>query len=76
MVRQMKLVVVFVITSVFFVMFLTACAPFKPDNTKAGACNELNSRLIFNGSTSSISQSEIQDAQQGLEQRTYDRSCE
>jgi hypothetical protein len=64
------------ITTFLCLTLLTACAPFKPNSTKAGACNELNSRMIFNGSTSNIQKSEIQSAQEGLDQRTYDKACE
>lgn len=55
---------------------LTACAPYKPNSTKAGACNELNSQMIFSGSTSNISKAEVQQAQEGLVERTYDKHCE
>lgn len=76
MLRQTPRIAITTIATVLFAISLTGCAPFKPNSTKAGACNELNSRMIFGGSTSSISQSEIQQAQEGLVQRTYDKSCE
>lgn len=76
MLRRLPLLVIFAITLFIFITTLTACAPFKPNSTHAGVCNELNSRMIFGGSTSSISKSEIQYSQEGLEQRTYDRNCE
>lgn len=73
MLRNIPLLAIFILS---FLISLTSCAPFRPDSTRAGVCNELNSRMIFGGSTSSISKSEIQQAQEGLEQRTYDRNCE
>lgn len=76
MLRLSPLLIIFTITLIFFTFSLTSCAPFKPNSTHAGACNELNSRMIFSGSTSNIQKAEIQDAQAGLEQRTYDRNCE
>lgn len=76
MLRRISLLVIYTLTPILFIVSLTSCAPFRPNSTKAGACNELNSRMIFNGSTSSISQSEIQQAQEGLDQRTYDRNCD
>lgn len=76
MLRQIPQLGLFTTTLLFFLMSLSACAPFRPNSTKAGACNELNSRMIFEGSTSSISKAEIQRAQGGLVQRTYDKNCE
>lgn len=62
----------------FIAFLLCACAPFAPNSTHAGTCNELNSKLIFNGSggTGNIRQAEIQDADKGLVQRTYDAKCD
>ena len=60
-------------------LLLCACAPFSPDSTHAGTCNELNSKMIFDGSgggTSNIRQAEIQDADQPLIQRNYRAKCE
>jgi hypothetical protein len=54
---------------------LCACAPYAPDSEKAGLCNELNSKIIFNGSTSNIRQAEIQESQAPLEQSNYDKKC-
>jgi len=55
---------------------LTACAPYTPTNSHAGMCNELNSRMIFNGSTSNIRKAEIEDSDTPLVERTYDKKCE
>lgn len=76
MLRPMSLLVGFFTTLICFAMTLTACAPYRPDSARAGACNELNSRMIFSGSTSNIQKAEIQEASLPLEQRTYDRNCD
>lgn len=55
---------------------LAACAPFSPTSSHAGMCNELNSRMIFDGSTGNIRNAEIQDSEVPLVQRTYDKKCE
>lgn len=56
---------------------LCACAPYNPTTDhKAGVCNELNSQMIFNGQTSNIRQSEIENAEKPLAQRNYDKKCE
>lgn len=57
------------------IITLSACAPHSPDSTHNGMCNELNSRMIFSGSTSSIRNSEIQESELPLEQQNYDRKC-
>jgi len=59
-----------------FALSLSACAPFSPNSSHAGMCNELNSRMIFSGSTSNIREAELQDVDEPLVQRNYDRSCE
>jgi len=76
MLRLMPLLIIFFVTLIVFGFSLTGCAPYRPDTTKAGACNELNSRIIFSGGTSNIQRAEIQDAQTELEQKTYDKNCE
>lgn len=76
MLRDKFLIILFLITGAAFTLFLAGCAPYKPNNTKAGMCNELNSRMIFSGSTSNIQNAEIQDASDGLVQRTYDKRCD
>ncbi len=55
---------------------LCACAPFKPKDDHAGMCNELNSRLIFNGATSNTRNAEIQAAEAPLLQRSYGKKCQ
>ncbi|EKD70075.1 MAG: hypothetical protein ACD_46C00650G0003 [uncultured bacterium] len=55
---------------------LAACAPFRPNDQKAGLCNQLNSKMIFSGSTSDTRQSEIQQAEEPLVQSDYDKHCD
>lgn len=61
---------------VFFTVMLSACAPFKLGDNRAGICNELNSKIIFNGSTSNTRKAEIESAERPLQQRSYDKRCE
>jgi len=56
--------------------FLCACAPFKLNDHRAGECNEINSRMIFSGATSNTRNAEIQNAEQPLLQRSYDKKCQ
>lgn len=65
-----------IVLSSFSLALLISCAPYRPNNAKAGYCNQLNSQMIFGGSTTNIRQAEIQDAQEPLVQRTYDRKCD
>ena len=30
---------------------ITACAPYRPGSQKAAICNQLNSEMVFSGST-------------------------
>ena len=55
---------------------LFSCAPFKLSDHRAGVCNELNSRMIFSGATSNTRNAEIQNAEQPLLQRSYDKKCQ
>lgn len=57
-------------------VFLCSCAPFKFNDHRAGECNELNSRMIFSGATSNTHNAEIQNAEQPLLQRSYDKKCQ
>jgi len=52
---------------------LTACAPYAPDTKQAGICNQLNSEMVFSGSTSDTRQANIQNATEPSVQRTYDK---
>lgn len=53
---------------------LTACAPFKPTDSRAAVCNEINSRLIFNGSTQDTRRANLQNAEEPLQARAYERN--
>jgi len=53
---------------------LSACAPFSTRDQRAGVCNELNSQLIFSGSTSNVRRQSIENAAQPKIQQSYDRS--
>lgn len=57
---------------VFFIL-LSACAPFHPSDERAAICNELNSRIVFNGSTSNERKADIASAEQELIQRSYQK---
>jgi hypothetical protein len=57
-------------------VMLCACAPFKFGDKRAGLCNQLNSDMIFRGSTSITRTAEIQHAEQPLTQHEYDRKCQ
>jgi|GEM_PF-3800973 len=52
---------------------LTACSPHPPCDERAAICNELNSKLIFNGNTTNIRNSEIQTAENSLLMRQYEK---
>ena len=56
-------------------LMLISCAPFRPGDPKSGMCNEMNSELIFSGSTSNARDAEIQAAEQPLLQQSYDKRC-
>lgn len=59
------------------ISLLSACAPFSPTKDKrAGICNQLNSMMIFSGSTGNDRNAEIQNAADPLTQRTYDKTCD
>lgn len=53
---------------------LTACSPFKPTDDRAAVCNELNSKMIFNGGTSNIRKAEIQSSEDLLVQKQYEKA--
>jgi hypothetical protein len=63
----------FTLCSLQIITLLCACAPYKPGDDRAAICNELNSKLIFNGNTSSIRRSEIQNAEDPLLRRQYEK---
>ncbi len=52
---------------------LTACAPYRPAPGKAAMCNQLNSQMVFAGSTGNSRQADIQNAEAPMVARTYDK---
>lgn len=62
-----------IISMIILVTSLSACAPYPPDSPKAGICNQLNSQMIFSGSTGNTRQAEIQTAEQPMVARTYEK---
>lgn len=55
---------------------LSACTTWKTNNSQHRAvCNQLTTKLIFNGGTSITRQAEIENAEQPLDQRSYDKTC-
>lgn len=57
----------------FTTLTLSACAPYRPSDKRAAMCNQLNSQMIFNGSTSVTRQANIQNAETPGVVRTYDK---
>lgn len=55
-------------------LVISACAPYHPTNPRAAVCNQLNSQIIFNGSTPNTRQQELQAAEAPMVQRNYDTS--
>jgi hypothetical protein len=52
---------------------LSSCSPYAPDDQRAAICNELNSKMIFNGNTSNNRNSEIETSEYALLQRQYEK---
>jgi hypothetical protein len=71
----MKLKLIFALPAILFTLSLPACAPFSPDTSHSGMCNELNSRMIFNGGTSNIRTAEMEAAEEPLVESSYDAKC-
>ena len=59
---------------ILLALFFSSCAPFKPTDDRAAICNELNSKLIFNGSTSDARQVDIQHSEEPLLWRSYEKN--
>lgn len=59
-----------------FILILSSCSSLHEGNTKRAACNLLKSKMIFSGSTSDARKAEIENAEEPLDQRTYDSNCE
>ncbi len=54
---------------------ITACAPFSPSDRRAAVCNELNSKMIFSGSSAVDRVTDLQQAEAPLIQSQYDKKC-
>lgn len=52
---------------------LSACAPYRPGDKHAAMCNQLNSQMIFSGSTNNTRQANIQAAERPNVAHTYDK---
>ena len=52
---------------------LTACAPYRPASGKAAYCNQLNSQMIFSGSTADTRQANLDAASEPMVARTFDK---
>jgi hypothetical protein len=59
-----------------FTLLLSACSPFSPSSNRAGMCNELNSRMIFSGSTANVRKAEMQETDEPLVSHSYDTKCD
>lgn len=59
----------------FFILLLSACAPYGINEKRAGVCNTLNSAMIFSGGTSNTRNADIERAQKPLMQQSYDADC-
>lgn len=57
----------------FTTLTLSSCAPYRPGSQHAAMCNQLNSQMIFSGSTSNTRQANIQAAERPNVARTYDK---
>jgi hypothetical protein len=53
---------------------LSACSTVK-SNDKKGLCNTLKSDIVFSGATSNTRQAEIENSEEPLAQRSYDKNC-
>lgn len=54
---------------------LVSCYPTQSEVNNA-ACNDLKSKIVFNGATSDTRRSEIEKAERPLDEYTYDQNCE
>lgn len=56
-------------------LMLSGCAYWdSPSNKKRAICNKLKSDIVFSGATSDTRRANIQEAEQPLEQRSYDQN--
>ncbi len=64
----------FILMSVFAA--LCSCASMTPPAEKRAVCNTLKSNVVFSGATGITRESEIQTAEEPLQQANYDKNCE
>lgn len=63
------------LTALLSSMALSSCASWNsPSSTKKGVCNTLKSNIVFSGSTGNTRQAEIQEAEQSLDEKSYDQN--
>jgi len=55
---------------------LCSCSSARFNDQRVGACNELKSEIVFDGSTSNTREAEIENAEKPLAESTYDKRCE
>lgn len=65
-------------TILFFLSFLLfgtlcACSTVTPTEDRVAICRELRSKMIFNGNTSNNRKSEIQNSEEAILLRQYNR---
>lgn len=58
--------------TILLILTLSACAPYRPASGKAAYCNQLNSQMIFGGSTGNTRQAEIQNAEAPMVAHTFE----
>jgi hypothetical protein len=59
----------------FFSFLLGACSTLNPHHINTPYCNELNSRIVLNATTTNTRRADMQRAEQPLQQNNYDRNC-
>ncbi|HTM64272.1 MAG TPA: hypothetical protein VL360_07200 [Gammaproteobacteria bacterium] len=52
---------------------LSACSPYRPGSGKAAYCNQLNSQIVFSGSTADTRKANLQAADEPMVVRTFDK---
>lgn len=65
----------FTLLTLSSLVLLSACAPYQPGgDMHSRVCNELNSRIIFNGNTYDTRKSEIDSSELPLYQKSYEKN--
>lgn len=52
---------------------ISACAPMNKNDERTAICNELSSKMMFSSGTSNARKAEIQDSEDLLRQRQYEK---